>query len=150
MAKMKLMSANKPFSRDCSLYIAEYSGTSGNLRLQKNVDGWIANSEVCNKVNIAFEMPSRRFSKRYPDEVNLIKNMDIRNADEEKLSAAVHTVKGINDSQRLEYGLYHLNGMVESQLLRILDNAKWIVTNNRLFQISRSLDPCVQVCFLEG
>ena len=50
---------------------------------------------------------------RYPDEANLIKNMDIRNA-EEKLSAAcaVHTAKGIIDSQRLEYGLYHLIGMV--------------------------------------
>ena len=37
--------------------------------------------------------------------------MDIRNA-EENLSAALHTVKEIIDSQRLAYGLYHLNGMV--------------------------------------
>ena len=63
--------------------------------------------------NIPFGMSSRRFSKRYPDEANLMKNMDTRNA-EKKLSATVHTVKGILDLQQLEYGLYHLNGMVET------------------------------------
>ena len=63
MAKTELLSATSLCSLGRSLYIAEYSGTLGGLRLQKNVDGLIAHFEVCNKVNIAFGMPSRRSFK---------------------------------------------------------------------------------------
>ena len=60
-------------SRGRSIYIAEYGGTSGGLRISKNVDGLIAHSEICHNTNIAFGMPSKLFSSKFPDEAKACK-----------------------------------------------------------------------------
>ena len=61
--------------RGRSIYIAEYGGTSGGLRISKNVNGLIAHSEICHNTNIAFGMPLKRFSNKFPDEAKACKGL---------------------------------------------------------------------------